>query len=122
MTKKELETKVINAQATVTTKKAIVAKHREQLAKMIANENDPDHQGDLRTPARGRHIRHPEGRQLVLGNVHRFGVYTDADLRNLCIEHCVDSGTLTAASGAGNHKVDLLFLQPQVVLHQLASL
>lgn len=40
MTKKELETKVINAQATVTKKKAIVAKHREQLAKMIAKGAD----------------------------------------------------------------------------------
>lgn len=40
MTKKDLETKVINAQATVTKKKAIVAKHREQLAKMIAKGAD----------------------------------------------------------------------------------
>lgn len=40
MTKKELETKVINAQATVTKKKAIIEKHREQLAKLIAKGAD----------------------------------------------------------------------------------
>lgn len=40
MTKKELETKVINAQATVTKKKAIVQKHRDQLAKMIGKGAD----------------------------------------------------------------------------------
>lgn len=40
MTKKELETKVINAQATVTKKKAIIQKHRDQLAKLISKGAD----------------------------------------------------------------------------------
>lgn len=40
MTKKELETKVINAQATVEKKKAIIQKHRDQLAKLIAKGSD----------------------------------------------------------------------------------
>lgn len=40
MTKKELEAKVINAQATVTKRKAVLAKHHEQLAKLIAKGAD----------------------------------------------------------------------------------
>ena len=40
MTKKELETKVINAQATVAKKKAIIQKHRDQLERMIGKGAD----------------------------------------------------------------------------------
>lgn len=41
MTKKDLETKVINAQATVAKKKAIIEKHRTQLAKLTNKGADP---------------------------------------------------------------------------------
>ncbi len=41
MTKKDLETKVINAQATVAKKKAIIEKHRTQLTKLINKGADP---------------------------------------------------------------------------------
>ena len=40
MTKKELETKVINAQSAVAKREAVLAKHREQLAKLIAKGAD----------------------------------------------------------------------------------
>ena len=36
MTKKELEAKVINAQSAVAKREAVLAKHRDQLAKLIA--------------------------------------------------------------------------------------
>lgn len=40
MTKRELEAKVINAQATVAKKRAVIEKHRTQLAKMISKGAD----------------------------------------------------------------------------------
>lgn len=40
MTKKELEAKVINAQATVAKRRAVIEKHRTQLAKMISKGAD----------------------------------------------------------------------------------
>lgn len=40
MTKKELEAKVINAQSAVAKREAVLAKHREQLAKLIAKGAD----------------------------------------------------------------------------------
>ena len=40
MTNKELEAKVINAQSAVAKREAVLAKHREQLAKLIAKGAD----------------------------------------------------------------------------------
>ena len=40
MTKKELEAKVINAQSAVAKREAVLAKHREQLAKLISKGAD----------------------------------------------------------------------------------
>ena len=67
MTNKELEAKVINAQSAVAKREAVLAKHREQLAKLIAKGAD---QYDIGS-------RIPGGRldTDIFGNDCRIAVY-----------------------------------------------